>query len=143
MKAFKNFIAILIALLTLFSFVGCGGEYNYAVGGGTHGNGSSNGGNIVAPPQLDDDPTNDFTVTLKANGNPYSPRMEMYARWSDGFSVYTAPIDKNGVARIDGLDGDYRVTLSACPNEYTYDPNGHIATNDARNIVLNLYTVMP
>lgn len=140
MKAFKNFIAIFIAVCTLFSFAACGGEYNYAVGGGTHGNGSSGGGNVVAP-ELDDDPTNDFTVTLKANGESYSPRMEMYARWSDGFSVFTAPIDKNGVARIDGLDGDYRVTLSAVPNEYTYDPNGHIATNDMRNVVLNLYTV--
>ena len=67
----------------------------------------------------------------------------MWARWSDveGFGVFQAPIDENGVARIDGLNGDYRVTLSAVPNEYTYDPNTHIATNDARNIVLDLYTL--
>lgn len=138
MNTFKKFIAILIAVFTLFSFWGCTGEFTQALGGGTHGGGN---GGTVEQPELDSDPTNDFTVTLKADGNPYTPRMDMYARWSDGFSVHTAPIDKNGVARIDGLDGDYRVTLSACPNEYTYDPNGHIATNDARNIVLNLYTV--
>jgi len=90
---------------------------------------------------MNDDPTDDFTVTLTANGEPYTPRMEMFAYWSDGFSVHTAKFDEGGVARIDGLDGDYRVTLSAIPNEYTYDPNSNIATNDDRNIVIALYTL--
>ncbi len=139
MKAFKKIIAFISAAIMLFSMVACNGEYNFAIGGGVIGGGNSGGG--YNQPEMDDDPTNDFTVTLHANGQPYSPRMEMYARWSDGFSVHTAPIDKNGVARIDGLDGDYRVTLSAVPNEYTYDPNTHIATNDNRNIILDLYTL--
>ena len=139
MKAFKKLCSLLIVCVMLFSLVACElGDYNYAVGGG---NGGGSGSNKPDAPVLDDDPTNDFTVTLRANGEPYSPRMEMYAYWSDGFSVHTAPIDENGVARIDGLNGDYRVTLSAVPNELTYDPNTHIATNDARNIVLDLYTL--
>ena len=95
MNTFKKFIAILIAVFTRFSFWGCTGEFTQALGGGTHGGG---GGGTVEQPELDSDPTNDFTVTLKADGNPYTPRMDMYARWSDGFSVHTAPIDKNGVA---------------------------------------------
>jgi hypothetical protein len=48
-------------------------------------------------------------------------------------------VDENGVARIDGLDGDYRVTLSAPPHGYAYDPNSYEATNFNRNIVLDLY----
>lgn len=135
MKTYRKIFALFLAVLMLFSMVACNGEYNFALGGGTSSSGE------YTPPVLDDDPTNDFTVTLRADGQAYTPRMEMYARWSDGFSVHTAPIDKSGVARIDGLDGDYRVTLSAVPNEYTYDPNTHIATNDNRNIVLDLYTL--
>lgn len=139
MKTFKKIISLLFAVVMIFSVTACEGEYNYAVGGGT--GGGNSGDDMPDAPVLDGDPTNDFTVTLRADGEPYSPRMKMYAYWSDGFSVHTAPIDENGVARIDGLDGDYKVTLSAVPNEYTYDPNTHIATNDARNIVLDLYTL--
>lgn len=138
MKKWNKFIAILLTVFMLFSLAGCTGEYQGAIGGGIFGGG---GDSISGAPELDDDPSNDFTVTLKADGQPYSPRMEMYVRWNDGFSIHTAPVDKSGVARIDGLDGDYRVTLSAVPNEYTYDPNGNIATNDERNIILNLYTL--
>ena len=138
MKAFKKIIALFFAVLMLFSATACNGEYEFAIGGGTTGNGS---GDEYVPPVLDDDPTNDFTVTLRADGKAYTPRMEMFARWSDGFSVHVAKIDNTGVARIDGLDGDYRVTLSAVPNEYTYDPNSYLATNDNRNIVLDLYTL--
>lgn len=139
MKRWNKFIAILLTVFMLFSLAGCmTGDYNWAIGGGTNG---GNKDSLSGAPELDDDPSNDFTVTLKADGQPYSPRMEMYVRWNDGFSIHTAPVDKNGVARIDGLDGDYRVTLSAVPNEYTYDPNGNIATNDERNIILNLYTL--
>ena len=138
MKAFKKIMALFFAVLMLFSATACNGEYEFAIGGGTTGNGS---GDEYVPPVLDDDPTNDFTVTLRADGKAYTPRMEMFARWSDGFSVHVAKIDNTGVARIDGLDGDYRVTLSAVPNEYTYDPNSYLATNDNRNIILNLYTL--
>jgi hypothetical protein len=59
--------------------------------------------------------------------------------WNDGYDIYVAPVDENGVARIDGLDGDYRVTLSAPPHGYAYDPNSYEATNFNRNIVLDLY----
>lgn len=139
MRTFKRLCSLLFVFIMLFSVVACNGEYNYATGGG------SMGTNTDSPmtPEADDDPTNDFTLTLRANGKPYVPRMEMWARWTDieKGNVYQAPIDKSGVARIDGLNGDYRVTLSAVPNEYTYDPNTHIATNDARNVVLDLYTI--
>ncbi len=140
----KKLIALLLAALTLFSATACMGEYHFGIapGGNTGGNeddGGSEGGYI--PPEMNDDPTDDFVVTLKADGQPYSPRMEMFAYWNNGSSIHTAKFDENGVARIDGLDGDYRVSLSAVPNEYTYDPNTNIATNNNRSIELNLYTL--
>lgn len=138
----KKCISCLLIIAALCSLFGCSGEIRP---GNRPGNrpsgGDGEGGDNYVPPIMNDDPTDDFVVTLHADGAPYSPRMEMYAYWSDGFSIHTARFDAQGVARIDGLDGDYRVTLSAVPNEYTYDPNGNIATNDARDIILDLYTV--
>ncbi len=139
----KKCLSCLLVMAMLCSLFGCTGEIRPGVTPGGRpngGNGDGTGDNYV-PPVMNDDPTDDFVVTLKADGLSYSPRMEMFAYWSDGFSIYTSRFDENGVARIDGLDGDYRVTLSAVPNEYTYDPNTNIATNDNRSIVVDLYTV--
>lgn len=147
----KRIISLILALITvLFSFVACDGEL--VIGnnvGNTTGSSAdtsepSDGGdedNKQEQPELNNDPTDDFTVTLMADGEPYKPRMDMLVYWNDGFSVHAAPVNEEGVARIDGLDGDYRVTLSAVPNEYAYDPNNNIATNEDRNIVVNLYTM--
>ena len=147
MMKFKKILCIFLVLLTFFSLAACNGQYQYGStpggsggGGGNEGGGNGEGDTYV-PPVMNDDPTDDFTVTLRANGESYSPRMEMFAYWTDGFSVYTSKFDENGIARIDGLDGDYKVTLSAIPNEYAYDPNNNITTNDDRNIVVNMYTL--
>ncbi len=148
----KRLIALLLIALTLFSLSACTGEYQFGVGTGNNNNNSTStdtdtstntdtGLDGYIPPAMNDDPTDDFVVTLKVDGQPYTPRMDMYAHWNDGSSIHTAKVDKNGVARIDGLDGDYKVTLSAVPNEYTYNPNSNIATNDKRSIVLDLYTL--
>ena len=126
-------------IIVIFSMASCDGSYQYPTGNGGSGDSGSGGGYV--PPVMNDDPTDDFTVTVTADGEEYSPRMDIYVYWSDGFSVHTAKLDEEGVARIDGLDGDYRVTLSAVPNEYTYNPNANIATNDDRNIVIELYTL--
>lgn len=140
---FKKIVSFVLLAATLFSFVSCEGTYQGPTGnGGTGGgnNGGGSGGEYI-PPVMNDDPTDDFTVTVTADGEAYSPRMDMYVYWSDGFSIHTAKLDDEGVARIDGLDGDYKVTLSAVPNEYTYNPNANIATNDDRNIVVELYSL--
>jgi len=139
MKNWKKSLAMLLLAAALLSVVGCQGEYHYGIEGGKK-PGQETGEGYV-PPVLNDDPTDDFVVTVLADGAPYSPRMEMFVYWSDGFSIHTAKLDEKGEARIDGLDGDYRVTLSAVPNEYAYDPNSNLATNDNRCITLNLYTL--
>lgn len=79
-----------------------------------------------------------FTVTLRKDYQPYSPEIEMYARWTDGQSYYTAKFDENGVASISGLDGDYMVTLSAVPLDYVYNTNGYRVSNDTPDITINL-----
>ena len=133
MKLFKQIVVFTLLFIMIFSLVACDGEFQYGqnVGGGKDSSTDTDTDidSGYEQPELNDDPTDDFTVTLLADGQPYTPRMEMYVYWNDGFSIHTAPVDKTGVARIDGLDGDYRVSLSAVPNEYTYDPNSNIATN--------------
>lgn len=148
----KKILSLLLIAIMLFSLTSCLGEYQVGVNQGGNNNQNNNTGGTeddldpdpdegYSPPTMNGDPTDDFVVTLHADGSPYSPRTEMYAYWNDGSSVHTAKFDKNGVARIDGLDGDYRVTLTNVPNEYTYNPNDNLATNDDRSIIVNLYTL--
>lgn len=142
MKSIKNILALLLAMITLLSTAACEGVYDYAIGGedGTGGSEAVTDGEFV-PPEMNDDPTDDFTVTVMADGQAFSPAADMFVYWSDGFSVHVAQVDKEGVARIDGLDGDYKVTLQGVPYQYTYDPNTNLATNDDRNIVVDMYTL--
>ena len=136
MKNLKRIISLLLVLINLFALFACG-EYNAATGIP----GISKDPDDQKQPEMNNDPSDDFTVTVTVDGQPYTPRMEMYVIWTGDFSVHKAPLDRNGVARIDGLDGDYHVTLSAVPNEYTYNPNGNVATNERRNITVELRTL--
>ena len=137
MYKFRKIISFLLVIATLFSFVACE-EYNFAIGSGT-GKGDKNNENEGKAPTMNDDPTDDFTVTLKLEGEIFVPRMDIEVYWDDGASRYAALVDEEGVARVDGLDGDYRVTLSELPNEYVYNPNIHVATNDNKNIIIDIY----
>ena len=144
MSNLKRMTVLMLVLAIAFSLFACSGEYQQGiVGGGTIGGGGdgNDGGGSFTPPTMNDDPTDDFTVTLMADGRAYRPRMDMYAHWNDGFSIHTAKFNEFGIAKIDGLDGDYRVTLSDVPNEYTYNPNAHVATNETRAITVDLYTL--
>ena len=135
MKSNKRTVAIVLLIIMAFSLVSCG-EYNGPVNNGQNGQGGA-----VNQPPLDDDSSNDFTVTLKLDGEPYYPKTALNVHWNDGYSIHVAPVDESGVARIDGLDGDYRVSLSSSPADCTYDPNAYVATNDNRNIVIEMYTI--
>ena len=141
LEKIKKLLALVLIFVSLLSVAACSGEYIAPTGNGGGGQKEDEPTEDYTPPEMNDDPTDDFTVTLLADGQPYSPRMEMFAYWSDGYSIHTAKFDASGLARIDGLDGDYKVTLSAVPNEFTYDPNSNIATNDNKNIILELHTL--
>lgn len=130
----KKIVAFLLLASIILSIASCG-TYNPALGGS--GNNSNN--NSTDKPGLDDDPTNDFTVQLRLNEKPFSPATAINVYWNDGYNVHIAPVDESGYAVIDGLDGDYNVTLSSVPSGYAYDSNAYVATNDNRNIVIEMY----
>lgn len=138
MKAFKKIISLLLLLTALTSLFACG-EYQEAIRPG--GSGGKEDESETKQPEMNDDPNDDFVVTVTLDGKSYVPRMDMDVVWSNGVSVHKAPLGRDGIARIDGLDGDYRVTLSAVPNDVTYNPNVNVATNDKRSITLQLYTL--
>ena len=132
MKAYHKIITLILAVSVMFSAVSCG-EYHAALGGDKLPDGSA------PQPDLDNDPTNDFTVRLRLNGEAYIPSTAINVYWSDGYSIHVAPIDAQGTATIDGLDGDYKVTLSSTPSGYAYDPNAYVATNDSRDVIIEMY----
>ena len=132
----KKIIAIALIFALVLSLSSCG-EYNPATNGPKDPSDLPEGS--VEQPTLDGDPTNDFTVRLRIGDQSYIPNVAINVYWNDGYNIHIAPIDSNGVATIDGLDGDYKVTLSSSPSGYTYDPNSYIATNDERNIIIDMY----
>ncbi len=81
-----------------------------------------------------------FSVTLMRDGAVYLPQgEEITARWTGSSGVYEAKFDDDGVAKVTGLDGDYTVTLTGLPSKYAYNPNGHTATNNNKNITIDIY----
>ena len=115
----KKIFPILALLLTATLLLSACGEYNPAVK--LPGNDHSTEANtpdegIVTDEngEIDEDP---FTVTLTYNGEVYVPSEEhpISVQWNDGYSIHTAEIGQDGVARVGGLDGDYRVRLTAIP----------------------------
>ena len=136
MTAIKKIIALVLICACLASLISCG-EYRPA--GGIGGSGNNRPGGNSGNSTLDDDPTNDFTVQLCLNGQPFSPATAVNVYWNDGYNVHIAPVDESGFAVIDGLDGDYNVTLSSVPNGYAYDSNAYTTNNDNRNIVIDMY----
>lgn len=135
----KQLILVVLSLIFVLSLISCE-IYNPPL---EFEKDSESAETVLPGGELDGDPTNDFTVTLRVNGELYKPTVAINVYWSDGYDVYIAPVDDNGVARIDGLDGDYQVTLSTVPLGYAYDSNSYVATNFERNIYLDLYDLNP
>ncbi len=136
----KKLIKALVIFITVISVLTSCSEYHAPVVPGTGngntdtdiGTGGGNGGNIEE---------DSFTVSIRYEGEQYVPRAsaKMKARWTDGYSVYTADFDEEGYAHVNGLDGDYQVTLVNLPEGYVYDANSYVATNDARAVVIDIY----
>ena len=136
--------ALLLALLLLLT--ACG-EYNPAVKDpGSHGHetDTAEGDHEPVTDAEGNVDKNPFTVTLKVDGEVYIPSEEhpISVQWSDGYSIHTAEVGKDGTARVGGLDGDYRVRLTAIPEGYTYNPNAYTATNNDRNLEIDLYKIV-
>ena len=76
MSNFKRIIALILVCSALLSVVSCG-EYRPATGtpGGNNGGGQGNKypDGSATQPDMDNDPTNDFSVQLRLNEQPFSP----------------------------------------------------------------------
>lgn len=84
-----------------------------------------------------------FTVDLLLDGEPFAPPVAMSAKWTGEGGIFSAEFDENGHAEIEGLDGDYHVTLSALPEGYTYDPNGYMANNLYKSVRIQMLKIIP
>ncbi len=134
MITFKRIFALILIFVMLASATSCG-EYNKAKvpDNSTDNNNTSSGEN-------DNDTTDDFSVQLvTVNGEKFSPVTKVEIYWNDGYNVHKAEVDENGYASVDGLDGDYSVTLSSVPEGYAYDANGYKATNLNRHIEIIMH----
>lgn len=129
----KRILCGMLALLLLLALTGCGELHQGVVGTRPSQNKPSG--------PVDVNSGKVYSVTLMKDGQPYSPEIEIYAQWTDGYSYYTAKFDENGVASVTGLDGDYTVTLSAVPVDYTYNTNGYRVTSDQPNITVEIYRI--
>ncbi len=137
----KRIITIILIGLLVLSAVGCE-EFIPAIDKpqGSESESADSGSETTPSENLADDPEA-FTVSLRYNDAFYKPKKDeiITAQWTDGKSVYTASFGEDGYARIAGLDGDYNVTLKGLPEKYVYNPNAYKATNDERNIVIDIY----
>lgn len=140
----KKFSLLLAALLMVLSFglAGCA-EYRP----GTKPDGSTGPGQHEKPPATENPPDEEdaFTVTLISGGKPFAPAEEIFAQWTDIDSgrIYRAPFNSFGVAKTTGLSGDFKVTLSALPAGYTYDPNIYVSHDEDRAKEIRLYPITP
>lgn len=142
----KRICSTVIILLAVFLLLVSCGEFNPAVHDPINhpqsGDDTSDA-SIVTDEEgnIDENP---FTVSLVYNGEAYIPSEEhpISVQWNDGYSIHTAPIGSDGVARVGGLDGDYRVNLTAIPDGYSYNPNVYAATNHDRNIEIELHKIV-
>ncbi len=130
----EKYVKIVSMLLAMLIFLTSCGVYKPATGGSGGGSGTGSGSGSDSGSGTDAP----FTVSLSYGGKPFIPTENIGVMWNDGFSVHTADIGEDGTAAVTGLDGDYRVTLTQVPAGYAYDPNAYTATNDRRNIVIEL-----
>ncbi len=87
-----------------------------------------------------------FTVQLvDETGAAFIPAADagVKVKWSDGYSVYESTVDATGKASVEGLDGDYTVTVDPVPDGYAYNPNIYSATNDRRDLTVQLHPLIP
>lgn len=140
----KKLICLLLCLAAVLPLLACG-EY-------TEGSTATRDTFVqIDPGDVDPEAQDTSTVTLKLNGLPIAENpgfyslyleMEIYAQWFDGHTMVVSKFDETGVAVATGLDGDYSVTLSDVPGDYTYNINGYTTTNDNRRIELDLYRIL-
>ena len=138
-KRIQKTTALFILLAVILSaFAGCGGVYQGIEPVPTGTPSSSNPSGSVAPgPNVSGEP---FTVMIIFEEEIFTETQGIEVQWADGMSIHRAAFDETDhIAKITGLDGDYKVTLHGLPSGYTYDANVYTATNNKRNIQIEIF----
>ena len=133
----KKWLCACLALAAMLGLCACG-QYNQAVQ--SPGETPTTEAETSAPESDTESLAAPYTVTLTHNGKIFTATQDILVQWTDGYSFHTAPLE-NGKAEIGDLDGDFRVTLSALPEGYTYDPNAYTATVQGRDVEIELHRV--
>lgn len=146
----KNLIAILLVISLLFAFASCG-QYNPPASDGTENETDKNNDKENGSQDSEQGGTQQrgepFVATVTLNGKIYTPptvsddSLAVKVRWTDGKTYQTVTLGDDGKAECYGLDGEYYVTLINLPDGYTYNPNIYIASNDNREVVIELLTI--
>lgn len=138
----KKILAIFIALLSIIGVTAC--EYSKPNTPIVINPGEEE--NPITPEIPPEENGEAFTVKLVLGGvitftpNDYPEMLDITVYWTavDGSNIYTATFDEEGIAKAYGLDGDYRISLTATPEGYTYNPNIYTATNDEKDVSIEL-----
>ncbi|MBE5746603.1 MAG: hypothetical protein E7352_00280 [Clostridiales bacterium] len=152
----KKIISLLLASFLSISLLSACGEKR---GGKTSTNESSNS-NVLDSEIIGSDASDSaeneneinaesYTVSLVYKGEKFMPTADMYVQWTGitdtgeitGFQ--RAGFNEDGIAYLNGLDGEYRITLGNLPDGYAYNPNVHVASGNYRNVVVEIYPIIP
>lgn len=154
MSTVKKITAFVLTLIFIFSLASCG-TFKPAISTDSDTN-SDTESDITTDTdtetdsdesEFDDDETgfdeDAFTVALRYNDKKYIPDEEITVYWKNSKTLESCEINEYGYAGSTKLDGDYTVTLSSVPDGKVYNPNVHVATNDDRNIIIDIYDLNP
>ncbi len=148
----KQLTALLLILVMLLSFASCTAEHIPAIDPSTTGIADGTDSTDKAPDtdapddtdKVDDAP---FVISVTYAGAAYLPDMTLSedaalkVRLTDGSSFHTAAVGEDGTVSIEGLDGDYVVTLLNVPEGYTYNPNIYSVGNDSKKASIELLKI--
>ena len=154
MKSIKKITSLILAILFILSLVSCG-TLNPAINSDsdtdteTQTDTDTSGGGGIGT-ETDTETENEtfgdetgysdsaFTVALRYNGVKYIPSSDVVVTWKNGSTLETSTLNSKGYAGSERLDGDYKVTISGLPSDKVYNPNIYEATNDKRNIIIDI-----
>ena len=135
MRKIKSLIAFILLLVLLLT--SCGQIINPVDTGSNVGSDSNEDTDNTDNPSTEG---GKFSVSLSFNGEKFVPQEnDIIVEWTkeDGHGVHTAPLI-DGYAEVDGLDGNYKISLSKFPSGYVYNPNLQYANNDSKHLDIQL-----
>ncbi len=144
-KKIEKILFLVICLSLVVSTFACSGQFiegnfNGGITQKPSGSGSSGGSSGSS----DDDDV--FTVTIESDDNISQAELSaIQVIWtnieSNNGTYYTSYCNAFGQAMVSGLDGNYRVTLSNLPENFTYNPNIYTVDNDNKDVNVRLYKI--